>query len=498
MNNILFRKVNASTLSYFRIVLGFLALYIFLDWRIYVIDYLATSKYFLSYDGFHWVKPMSPELLNILFYVLIGCAIMLIIGLYYRVFSVLVFLGYTYLFLLDRGHYNNHYYLYSMLFFFLTIVDANKLYSIDRLIKKDTDNTVFYWQVLLIKIQLIIVYFYGGIAKINLDWFMGFPLRFWLYDNSVDYAEWFGLFLRTKFAAIFYSYSGLIFDLSMGFLLFYKRTRRIAILPVIFFHVSNHFFWNIGSFPWVMLLSTMIFFEPDTVDKLIKNIKTLNYKKIVTFIENLSFKKIRDFFLKPLLSKKTKKETVKLKLPRRTKMRLVQGFLVIWFVFQLLFPLRRFAYSNYASWSGQGHLFAWRMMLLDTVDAFRIRVEIPDDNVVFYVDVLEYVNQRQFAKIRREPMQLLAFVKFIQKELKEKGGVENPVIKLEVWKSVNERTPQLLNDTTLNYALVEYQPLKSASWINDWKPTDELPTFDIVKYAKWKDFLETLEQDHLE
>ena len=71
--------------------------------------------------------------------------------------------------------------------------------------------------------QIFIVYFYGGIAKINPDWLRGEPMRHWL-QNSSDFPV-VGPFLTTELAAYLFSYGGLLFDLLIGFILLSSKTR---------------------------------------------------------------------------------------------------------------------------------------------------------------------------------------------------------------------------------------------------------------------------------
>ena len=176
------------------------------------------------------------------------------LGIHYRLNAVLTFLGFTYFFLSDSGHYNNHFYLYCIFHFFLIFIDADRWANIND--KKE--NLVPYWQVLLLRAQLFIVYFYGGIAKMSEDWFSGYPMIYWLKLSAQKFDGSIHDFLMSQAAVYFVCYTGFLFDLLIGFVLL-SRFRRMAILPVLIFHVSNHFLWNIGTFPFVMIASTFLF-----------------------------------------------------------------------------------------------------------------------------------------------------------------------------------------------------------------------------------------------
>lgn len=489
----LFRPVNAASLGFLRIALGIITLYQFKDLYGYICLRLPTSSFYVTYDGFSWLPMLSSDTLTLLYGLAYLSSIFFTIGFHYRINAVIIFLIFTYSFLVDKGHYNNHFYLYSILLFFFTIVDAHKWKSLDAYFGKTTGKFIPYWQIFIFKLQIFIVYFFGGIAKLHLDWLQGFPLRFWLYDNAHKFSGWYGDFLRTEFAPIFYSYSGILLDFAAGFMLFHKKTRQLIILPLLFFHISNHFLWNIGSFPFSMIILTTLFFNSDWPEIIIHFFKNQPIQQTKAFFSSSWFKKSVAFMF-PFGKNITNKNQINASSNNAVykiahwRKQIIGLFLFIWFTFQFLFPLRHFAYKGHPSWTGEGHLFAWRMMLVDTVDALKIKVIIPETGEEFPIDILYYINYRQLRKMSRTPKGFLRFAHFIRDEVKEKGGISNPIVKMELYKSINERTPRLLNDTTLNYAEVEYHAIKPTKWFTEWEETDEIPKFTMDKYEHWKRF----------
>ena len=65
----------------------------------------------------------------------------------------------------------------------------------------------------------------------------------------------------------FITYGGLLFDLFIGFLLFYKRTRLFAFILVIIFNTMNYFLFlgnsEIGVFPFIMIATLILFMSFD-------------------------------------------------------------------------------------------------------------------------------------------------------------------------------------------------------------------------------------------
>ncbi len=519
INHFFFKEVSASTLGFLRIMMGLFMLLDFHGFHLYFSGELVHSKFFFTYDGFHWISIFPEYLIDISFYVYYIATISFVLGIRYKLSSFIMFLGYTHVFLVDRGHYNNHYYMFSMLLFFFFISNADRWGSITKTEKKTIPN----WQLAIFKFQIFIVYFFGAISKIQGDWLSGFPMRFWLYDISPNMLSFIQPFFQSEVGAIFFSYSGLLFDLFIGFMLFSVRWRRIALLSILFFHGMNHFMWNIGSFPFVMLSATVLFFHPDCVNKSYEYLKSKNRLVVSLFIGSFltflvafylkidSWKIVSSllitlalFFMgiqspKVIFSwlfsfKKTNKETETV-VYNYSNRKLILGFISVWCLFQIIFPFRHWMYNGNPSWTGEGHFFSWRMMLVGTVDAVKIKALVPETGEEFVIALEEYLTWRQFRKSMRTPKGLLRFVHFIRDEMKAKGGVENPIIKMEIWKSINERKIKLLNDTTLNYAEVPYTSVAPVDWMTDWKESDEIPTFDMDKYKAWRGFLQ--EQDSI-
>jgi hypothetical protein len=71
----------------------------------------------------------------------------------------------------------NHFYLFVLLSFLMCFLPANKLWSLDvRQGRQKKASFVPGWTVWLLRFQLAVVFFYGGIAKLNMDWLRGQPM----------------------------------------------------------------------------------------------------------------------------------------------------------------------------------------------------------------------------------------------------------------------------------------------------------------------------------
>lgn len=433
----LFQEVNGKSLAVFRIGFGIVMLYEFMNMRLYVLNDLLYSKYFITYDLFPWVRPFPIPVMEFFATLSVVAALFVIVGYRFKLAQSIVAVVWTYAFLLDKGHYNNHYYLYSLVSIIMIFSGANRNYSLDRVLsKQEVPETVFKWEYLIIQVQVFVLYFYGAVAKMNADWLTGHPMKSWLSTDIERFPEWYGNFVTSNFGVLFYSWGGMIFDLTIGFLLFHKKLRYWALPAIVFFHVSNHFFWNIGTFPWFSIMITFMFFEhdwPEVVER-----------KLGVF------------------QKKTK-GTIALQINGSTR-KLIAVFFSFYLGLQFLLPLRQFIYRGDPGWHGYGQHFSWRMMLVDMVSGIQVQIKDAKDEEFVNVSIEDYITFRQFRKSARIPSSFLDFAHFLRDEMK-KAGVEKPVVQMKIYKSFNGRPYALLTDTVINYAEVEEVYFSVPDWI---------------------------------
>ncbi len=224
----LFRPVHAASTGAFRVMFGVLMLvevyrYFANGW---IHQHYIAPNFQFKYLFFEWLHPWPGIGMYIHFSALGVLAVLIALGLFCRAAMVLFFLGFSYVFLLDQGRYLNHFYLICLVAFLMCFTDAHRWLSLDRrLSRRKEPAAIPFWQLFLLRAQLFVVYFYAGVAKLNPDWLnRGEPLRTWLF-GPVDGpgAE---LLPRIGWMVYFIGWAALLFDLSIGFLLIWRRTRR--------------------------------------------------------------------------------------------------------------------------------------------------------------------------------------------------------------------------------------------------------------------------------
>ena len=433
LKNKCFQAENSATLAVFRLFFGALLFFSTLRFMAYGwvdTQYVAPLFHF-KYYGFYWVKAMSETGMYAVFVLMAITAIMIAIGLWYRWAMIAYFILFSYVELVDITYYLNHYYFISLMCFIMCFLPASDYFSVDSYRNPESERkTIPAWTIYIIKLQLGIVYFYAGIAKLNPDWlFDAMPLSIWLQSKS----DWpiLGTFFTQKWMAYFFSWSGALFDLCIPFLLFNRKTRIPAYALVVFFHFITWMMFPIGMFPWIMMCITWVFFDASVHEKIIAVISKVLPQKKNNIHTGLS-------------SVKTS--------PKWENRVLLCGLL--FFGFQLLFPFRYALYPGKLFWTEQGFRFSWRVMLIEKAGTAFFYVTNPETGVKVEIDNSDFLTPLQEKMMATQPDLLLQYAQIIEKEV-GKRGLRNPKITAEVYVTLNGRRSHLFIDPEIDLTKLE-------------------------------------------
>ena len=403
--------------------------------------YLEPNFHF-SYFGFSWVKPLGTWT-YVIFLICMVSSFFMILGYKYRLASVALFLSFTYIELMDKTTYLNHYYLVSLLSFMLIFLPAAANNSIDA-IKNKKIKQVPIWTIDSIKIMLCIVYFYAGFAKINSDWLIeAQPLKIWLqgnYDIPII-----GNLLQKNITHHLMSWGGMLYDCLIPFFLLIKRTRWIAFFLVVFFHIlTKILFPAIGMFPYIMIISCIIFFDHKLHDNLVlKCGKLINrLKHFVEYGPNLN-------------------ET------ENQKQSPIALFIILTcLIFQFLLPLRYKLYPGELFWTEQGYRFSWRVMLVEKKGYASFRIVDEQNDTSFYVNNMDYLTPFQEKQMSFQPDFILEFAHYLGDIYKDRG-MKEVAIYVDAFATLNGRKSERLIDPNVN--LYKIKPsLLHKKWINPY------------------------------
>jgi hypothetical protein len=425
--NLIHTPLHAAPLASFRILFGAVAFFSTLRFLLlgWVDLHFVNTQFQFKYYGFEWVQLLPPTTMFAIHYIMLLAALGIMLGAWYRISAVLFFLCFTYCELIDLTYYLNHYYFVSIISLLMCIVPAHRYFSIDT-----WRNPVLHqenvpaWAINIFKFQLICVYFFAGIAKINYDWLISaLPLRIWLPAN--DNMPLLGPLFRYDTTAYIFSWAGMLFDITIGIWLLWHRTRLWAWLVVVFFHVITGWMFQIGVFPLVMIMCTLLFFSTNFHQRFLHILRRFIPQKFDKhYIAN-----------QPIHPVKTSKITF--------------AFLSIWIAFQVVFPLRCYAYPGNMFWTEQGYRFGWRVMLFEKAGTATFYVRDENTGKEGVVDNNEFLNPHQEKQMAMQPDMILQYAQFLKKYYEQQGLAVRRV-RAEVYVTFNARPSQLLIDDNVN------------------------------------------------
>lgn len=414
----LFAPVDIASLACFRIAFGALMLADVIRYFPKIEELYIRPSFHFTYYGFEWVQPWPGVGMYIHFIVLGAAATCVALGLFYRLAAAVFFLGFSYVFLLEQATYLNHFYLIALLSLLMVFVPAHRAWSLDALRRPSRRADVApAWALWLVRAQIAVPYFFGGIAKLNADWLHAEPLRLWLGRRAGRPVI--GPLLGQEWVAYAFSYAGLAFDLLVVPLLLWRRTRPYAFVAALLFNLINGIVFTIGIFPWVMAAATLMFFPPDWPRRLAAAARRLLRRP-------------------PAASPAPPPPPPRIGRSHRAFAVALGG----WLAFQILFPLRHWLYPGDVAWTEEGHKFAWRMKLRDKRGTARFFATDPATGESWEVSAREHLPRWQRREMLGRPEMLLQFAHYLADTLRAQG---HPQIEIRAMTSVSlnsrERAP---------------------------------------------------------
>lgn len=401
--------VDSASLRAFRFLLGtLLVLAVLRHWlKNGIADGFVVPTHFFAYDGLEFIKPLPGQGMYGVYVAMAICGAGLAIGYRSRLFAAGACLLFTYAHLCDKTTYLNHYYLISILLGLAAFLPlGSKAKTFPR------------WMLWLVRFQIGVVYFYGGVAKLGTDWlFHAMPLKIWLAANG-DFPV-LGPILRLPETAYVMSWAGAAFDLSVAFLLTQKRTRPFAYGCVVVFHLVTARLFQIGMFPYVMIALTLVFFSPSWPRELAAKLR-LRWRDDET---------------------------------PTPAMRGALHLAMAWCVFQAVFPLRSHLFTSDVIWTEDSYRFSWRVMLIEKAGSAEITAVDPVTHESRIVRLRDWLTPMQVKMMSTQPDMLREFAHMVADDA-EKRGERRPIIHADVLVTLNGRPPMRLIDPSIDLASI--------------------------------------------
>ena len=423
MQKWLSEKIDNSGLVIFRILLGLLIMgesfgAIFLGW---IEAVFVQSKFTFSFIGFEFLQFLHGEKMYTYFFVMGILGLFITLGLFYRFAMVAFTLMWSTVYLIQKESYNNHYYFLILICVIMIFLPANGKLSMDaKLFPKIKQNKIPRWMPYLLIFQLAILYFYAAIAKLYPDWLDGTFSKILL--NGITQRQFLLDIFNQKWFLLLYAYAGILFDLLIVPALIWKKTRKLAILASLGFHLFNAYSLRIGIFPFLALSFIVLFYDEIPL-KFLKNKD-----------ENLPERKINT--------------------------KLFMCFFVPFFIVQILFPLRHYVIKGDVLFTEEGHRLAWRMMLRERKGTINIKVVDKKTKAFYDYNFTSDLTPRQAAIMSNAPDFIWQFCQRIKKQSPK------PIsIFVDCHVSINRRPYLRLIDEKTDMATAKFDYFAHNEWI---------------------------------
>jgi len=245
-----------------------------------------------------------------------------------------------------------------------------------------------------------------------------------------------------------FAYGALVFDLAIGFLLVWKRSRPLAIVLAGAFHFINANLFQIGIFPYLAFAATLSFAEPDWPRRMYSRLESMVTPQRVS-----PSSPSRRFSTGATGNWQTSGSA--------TWAVLAIGHLYL--LSQLLIPLRHFLYPGNVSWTEEGHRFSWHMKLRDKEAILRVFVTDPRSGETWEVSPAVDLSAKQLDEMSTRPDMVLQYAHYLAERLTLQSGAR-PIIRVDHRVSLNGRPYQTVMDPAVDLAAVSggFAP---ANWI---------------------------------
>ena len=424
MKKWLTESIDISGLVIFRILLGILIMSesfgaILLGW---VNAVFIQSKFTFHFIGFDFLQVLHGEKMYVYFFIMGIFGLLIALGWWYKLAMIGFTVMWTAVYLNQKESYNNHYYFLILISIIMIFLPANRKLSLDAKFHPSIkQNKIQRWMPYLLLLQVAILYFYAAIAKLYPDWLDGTFSKILL--NGITQRQFFLEIFNQKWFLLAYAYAGILFDLLIIPALFWKKTRKLAIIASFGFHLFNAYSLKIGIFPFLAL------------------------SFLVLLYDSISLPFLKD----------TKEETTTSFTANTT---LMAWFFIPFFIVQLVLPLRHHFIKGDVLFTEEGHRLAWRMMLRERIGILHIKIVDKKTGVHQYHNYAQELTPKQVKILSSSPDFIWQYCQKLKKESK------TPIsIFVECQVSINRRPYLKLIDDKIDMTEAKYDYFGHNDWI---------------------------------
>ena len=280
-----FPRGSAIGLAIFRILFA-----ICLLWEV---EITRAKSVFAIEGGFHlpyvsFIQPVSQALYDAMHDWQYPLIVLIGIGLLTRPALALLIGLQGYIFFADHFNFRNHPYFFLIVLLLLIFSPCDEMLSVRAWLRgimrrKQGTSTPTTLPLLtsqqLIKLQISIVYFFAALHKISEPYLNGTVMAELMsrdvmrgYSGAMlaalfsrDTLQWIDAFVKEPSTWVIVSWVTVILELLLPFALWFRKTRRVAILFGIPFHLGIAWLMTIYTFSLAMIGSYILFLDPDAL-----------------------------------------------------------------------------------------------------------------------------------------------------------------------------------------------------------------------------------------
>lgn len=411
---------------------------------------------------FNFLQPLPMDWMYLVYVVMFLGSLGIMLGCFYRLSCLMFISTYWYIFFLDKTAWNNHSYLYGLIGFQLTLMDANRYWSVDGLRRPSIRNAhVPLWNYTLLRTQIFIVYFIAGIKKLDADWVEGYSMSYlahhWLFDP-------FKVILPVELVSLLVVHGGgLILDLTAGYLLFFDATRPYAFFFVSYFHCMNSQLFSIGMFSYTMLATSPLFCYPDWPRRFFARFPA--FLRVVLPITSPDAQPSTScVYPETHSTRPDHQETPPVAKPSKLRLRhkLRAIFAILYIIEQFFLPYSHFITKGYNNWTNGLYGYSWDMMVHSRSHQ-HVKITYKDGKT----GEIGYLNPGVFTQSRRwkDHGDMLKQYATCLNQFLPRYNISDPEIYFDIWVSINERFQQRIFDPRVDIVKADWSPFQQNAWL---------------------------------
>ncbi|XP_059145030.1 vitamin K-dependent gamma-carboxylase-like isoform X2 [Physella acuta] len=481
---LLCRPSDPACLGTIRFLFGFLMIIDTLQERgMSVVDKVWASKEICRFPLFSFIQPLPLEWMCVIYIIMLSGALGIMLGFFFRYSCAMYLISYWYIFFLDKTSWNNHSYLFGIMAFLFAVSDADRYWSVDGFLNPKIHNAhIPLWNYTLLRAQIFLVYFIAGLKKLDPDWVFGYSMdslsKHWIFSPFTY------LLSYSQIDMYVVHLGGLLIDLSIGFLLFFNKTRLSGLFIATSFHLMNANLFQIGMFPFAMLFTQFLFCSMDWPRKIFFYIpdmlklllpKDIEKKTSCHCIYNKEVLKSEDSMSTESVIFTEELPPVQPKLQHK----LSSAFTLAFIFLQCFLPYSHGITKGYNNWTNGLYGYSWDMMIHSwSVQHIRITYYDKDTRDSGYLDPLVWTGGNRRWSYHADMIK--QYAECISNNL-QSYGINNVEIHFDIWLSLNSRFQQRMVNPHVDILTADWSPFQTPSWImplladlSDWRVRLEL------------------------